>query len=609
MKSGCCFLVAVIVLVLGDSRVGCTYGVRSDFSQDHRTYSWSFLFDHARDTTLDLSWNFLSSVNSIVTKRPDSPDWWQEDGRIDLSLGHDLSSGLNLGAFFLQDRYSAERIRSTTSNAGISSELRFAGVSLVQSLGAEFIENTNDIWPQPHRSDQGISFSQTVWLSPRILNQTRTEISLSQSLLQLKNIPIHKRDMSLFFSRPLGASDADDGRQDSIQIAYQEAWEKKRFYEGNIQRKSLRDLRVSGSRSIGPAMKLEADVDYLYEKDRRYWPDPDSLYYHFLSSSLVADLRLERSLWNRILVEGIYKYMLSEWDYLGEKSDERMEAGDLGGRLSAGITPADSLYLSASVGVTSFFAPASGDFNDRDKLTVLLWGEYVRLLGPYLGMRLEGGFNQFQLTYMSELHSYDNNHDLTYYLSPSFTWRVHRRLTLKQSYSIKANYRYYDYQKASESGPNTLLRQASSSSDVAYQAGEMMTFFAGYTYRYEDQGPLIWRDQWVQKIGFDERTNTISLWLEYGPGGGLSFSPKYTYEQRKSWNHEALEEGGPDETVVKEKKILASRFFRKLISLTLKYLVDQDHYLYLSAAHRLQDETKSTQEIANYVTVSVAWAF
>ncbi len=608
MKSGFCILMGAILLILVNSQPGWTYGVRSDFSQDHRTYSWGFVFDHARDTTSDFSWNFLSSVNSILTKRPDGPDWWQEDGRLDLSLGRDLSSGLNLRAFFLQDRYSAERIRSTTSNAGISSELRFAGLSLVQSLGAEFIENINDAWPQPDRSDRGISLSQSVSFSRRILGRARTEVSVSQSFLQLKKIPIQKRDLDLSFSRPLGVS-AADGTQDSIRIAYQEAWEKKRFFEGNVQRRSLRDLRVSGSRRFGPEMKLEADASYLYEKDRRYWSDPDSLYYHFLSSSLVAELRLEKSLWNRIVVESFYKYMISEWDYLGDESDERMEAGDLGGRLSAGVTPSDSVYLTASVGVTSFFAPASGEFNDRDKLTMLFWGQYVRILSPYLSMRLEGGFNQFQLTYMSELHSYDNSHDLTYYLSPSFTWILHRRLTLTQSYSIKANYRYYDYQKASESGPNALLRRASSSSDVAYRAGERMTFFAGYTYRYEDEGPLIWKDQWVQKIGQDRRTNTISLSVEYRPSGRLSFSPNYTYEQRKSWNHEALEEGGPDQATIKEKRVLGNRFFRKLISLTLKYLVDRDHYIYLSAAHRMQDDTMSAQEISNYVTASLAWVF
>jgi hypothetical protein len=608
VKSGCRILIWAFLLTLSVSRLGWTYGVKSDFSQDHRTYSWSFVFDHSRDAAAGFSLDFLSSVNSTITKRPDGPDWWQEDGRIDFSLGHDVSSRLNLGAFFLQDRYSAEKIRSTTSNAGVSSEFRFAGVTLVQSLGAEFIENTNHTWPQPDRSDRGISLSQSISSSPRILSRARTEVSLSQSFLQLKNIPIQRRNVNLFFSRPLGVS-AASGSQDSIQIGYQEAWEKKRFFEGKVQRRSLRDLRVSGSQRFGPGVKLEADAGYLYEKDRRYWSDPDSLYYRFLSSSLVTELRMEKGLWNKVVLESFYKYMVSEWDYLGDQNDERMEAGDLGGGLSAGITSADSLYLTASIGITSFFAPASGEFNDRDKQTVLLWGQYVRLFGPYLSMRLEGGFNQFQLTYMSEQHSYDNNHDLTYYLSPSFTWILHRRLTLRQSYSVKANYRYYDYQKASESGPNTLLRRASSSSDVAYRASERVTFFAGYTYRYEDEGPLIWKDQWVQKIGQDRRTNSINLSLEYRPWGGLSFSPNYTYEQRKFWNHEALEEGGPDQVTVKEKRVLGNRFFRKLISLTLKYLVDQDHYIYLSAAHRLQDDTMSAQEISNYATVSLAWVF
>ena len=78
----------------------------------------------------------------------------------------------------------------------------------------------------------------------------------------------------------------------------------------------------------------------------------------------------------------------------------------------------------------------------------------------------------------------------------------------------------------------------------------------------------------------------------------------------RSWNMGlSLEEGGPDQATIKEKRVLGNRFFRKLISLTLKYLVDRDHYIYLSAAHRMQDDTMSAQEISNYVTASLAWVF
>ncbi len=556
-----------------------------------------------------LSWNFLSSVNSILTKRSDGPDRLQEDGSVDLSLDYRLTRKLSVGAFFSQDRYSAEKTESTTSNAGISTRLSFAGISWVQSVGAKFIDNQDNTLTQPDRSEQGINFSQTISWSPRILSGAQTDISLSQSLLELKKIPIHKRDLNISFSRCLNSSSDTNCRQDSIQVTYKEAWEKKRFFTGITQKKNRRDVNMSASRGIGLGVKLIADLDYLYDRDRRYSADQDSLYHYLLSSSLVADLRLERKLWERILVEGVYKYLRSEWNYLGEEGDQRMEGGELGGRIAAGLSRADSLYLTASVGVTSFFAPASGQFNDRDKLTVLAWGEYLHIFNSFLDMRLEGGFKNFHLTYMSEQNSYDNNHDQTYFLSPTFTWLPYRKLTVKQSYSIKANYRYYDYEKASESVRNSLLRRASSSSEVVYRYNEKMTFFAGYTYRYEDDGPLIWKDQWVQKISRDQRTNAISLSLDFRPARKFSISPRYTYEERKSWNHEAKEIGEGEEEIVKERRVLENRFLRKSISISLGYLVDQDNRLYLSAAHRLQDETQSSREISDYVAVSVAWMF
>jgi hypothetical protein len=46
-----------------------------------------------------------------------------------------------------------------------------------------------------------------------------------------------------------------------------------------------------------------------------------------------------------------------------------------------------------------------------------------------------------------------------------------------------------------------------------------------------------------------------------------------------------------------------------MISLSIQYLLNQDNYLYLAAAHRLQDETQSKREVSDYVTISFARVF
>lgn len=609
MKRFCYPLIASFLALTFFSQCSYAYGIQCDFSQDHRTYTWNFLFDYAPDTSLDLSWGLESSMNSIITKRSGGPDWLQEDGRIDLKLDYRLTGKISVGSFFSQDIYSSEETRATTSDYGISSEFELAGIRFIQSLGVKMIDRQDSSSTEPEISQQGFGYDQIISASPRILSNSVTQMSVSQSLVELKKIPLQRRELSLAFSKALSDSPIPGSHGDSLRMLYNEGWAKKRFFSGTTQKKNHRDINLNASGGVPLGIRMNLNVDYLRDRDRRYLPERDLLGFYLLSSSLSAELQLEKNFWRRVQVEGFYRYMRSEWDYLGEESDQVMEGGELGGRVEGKISQVDSAYLSASVGVTSYYAPVSGQFNDRDKLTVLVWGEYLHVFSPHLEIRLEGGFKNFHLTYMSEQFSFENNHDQTYVLTPAITWFPHRKLTLRQKYSIKANYRYYDYQKASETGRNSLLRRASSFSDLEFRYSERMTFFAGYSYRYEDDGPLIWKDQWVQRISRDQRINSVSLSLAYRPMRNLTVSPKYTYEERKSWDHEAEETGDAQEKTLRERRLLGNRFFRKMISITLRYLVSQENYLYLSAAHRLQDDTQSRQEISDYITVSIARIF
>jgi hypothetical protein len=286
-----------------------------------------------------------------------------------------------------------------------------------------------------------------------------------------------------------------------------------------------------------------------------------------------------------------------------------MEGGEWGGEVKAEITREDSMYFTTSVGVTSFYAPPlSGQFNDRDVLTILAWGEYLHIFNSYFNLRTEGGFRNFNQLYVSNRLSSNNNHNQTYLFSPTVTWRPNRKLNFKQNYNIQANYIYYDYEKASET-KNKLFRRASSTSEVLYQYNQRIIFSFGYIYKYEDYGQLIWKDQWVQKPSWDRRTNTLNLSIDYQPIKGVSFSPKCTYEKGKSWDHVAEEIGESEGKQGKEKRILTDKFYRNVLSFSLKYYVDKDDYLCFSATHRLQNGRQSKQETSDYATVSVAKVF
>jgi hypothetical protein len=595
-------------------------GLRCDFSQDNRTYIWNLRFDCKRQISPKLSWGASSSLNSTLIKKSilsDNQDRWQEDGRMDLNLDYLLTPRLKIGGLFSQNLNSLEERKVTTSEYGVKSELNLAGVSFIQVLGAKNIDRRLS---ETKRSESGFNYSQTISCSPRILSGSVTQISLNQTTTRLKNIPVLKRDFNLSFSKYLAGSPSAELQRDSLQVAYQEAWAKKKFFVGeitapqiNTQKKNQRALSMCASKNVPLGIKLDFTFDFLSNR-YRYSTDSDTLLHPLLTNNWARSqnlhLGVKREFLQKLSVESFYKYISSKEDYTGDEKDQKMEGGEWGGEVKAEITGADSLRLTASVGVTSFYAPLfSGQFNDRDVLTTLVWGEYLHVFNSYFNFRMEGGFRNFHQLYMSDRLSSNNNHNQTYLMSPTLSWTPNRKLNLSQGYSIQANYIYYDYEKARESDKNKLFRRASSASRIVYKYNRRLILSFDYIYRYEDYGQLIWREQWAQKTSWDRRTNHLTISMDYQPTSKVSFSPKYTYEKRKSWDHVGEEVPGSDGKTGEEKRIPKDKFSRNMISLSIKYSRNNDNYLYFSAAHRLQKGTHTRRETANYVTVSVARVF
>ena len=268
------------------------------------------------------------------------------------------------------------------------------------------------------------------------------------------------------------------------------------------------------------------------------------------------------------------------------------------------ISRSDSLYLTTSVGVSSFYAsPLSDQLNDRDILTFSSWGDYRHVFGPLFSMQVEGGFRNFHQVYISNRLSANNNHNQTYVLSPTLSWRPFFCLQIKQNYNIQANYIYYDYEKSKESTNNRLFRRASSNTNMSYAITPRVDLTFGYTYRYEDYGQLIWRDQWVQKPSWEQRTQTVGFSMAYRPAANISLSPEYSYQIRKSWNHFT------DLVTLKRIRSLSDRYTQNTITVACRYFVSDQDYIRLSAARRVQKSTLSYKEISDYASVSINRTF
>jgi hypothetical protein len=613
------FMILLFSSILSGENVSAS-GLRCDFSQDNRTYIWNLQFDGNRNITPKLSWGLFSLINSTLIKGSalsNRQNWWQENGTIDMSLNYRWVENFKIGGLFSQNLNSLERRKVTTSNYGIISEFNLAGINFIQVLGAAHIDRKLD---EAERSEAGFNYSQTVLFSPQLFSSSATKISLNQTITSLKNTPILEREFDLSFFKYLQDSPASEWEKESLQVAYQEGWAKKKFFAGeitasqiNTQKKNQRVLNLCLSKRIPLGVKLDFAFDFLSNR-YRYSTDSDTLANPLLTDNLASSqnmyLEVRKEFLQRVMLGSFYKYMSSEENYKDDRKDQKMEGGEWGGELKAEIPGGDSLHLTSSVGVTSFYAPPfSGQFNDRDVLTILAWGEYWHIFNPYFNLMLEGGFRNFHQIYISDRLSSNNNHNQTYLLSPTVTWRPNLKLSFKQNYNIQANYIYYDYEKERESTKNRLFRRASSTSEVTYRHNQRLIFSFGYTYKYEDYGQLIWKDQWVQKPSWDRRTNTFNLSLDYQPLNKVIFSPKCSLEKGKSWDHVTDEPTASAGKESKERRILKEKFYRNVLSFSLNYYVDNGNYLTFSVAHRLQNGTQSKQETSDYATVSVARVF
>ncbi|NIN00881.1 MAG: hypothetical protein GTO24_23200 [candidate division Zixibacteria bacterium] len=580
--------------------------LRLDFSHDNRTYVWNTSLDCGRQVGQGLSWGFSGAINSMLIKNSvfsKNQDRWQEDGKVGISLNYALTSRLKIGAAFSQNINSLEKRKVASSEYGITSEYEISSIKFVQVLGGKDIDRRLE---KGARKDVGLNHRLTLSQSPRLFSESATRISFSQTSSRLSNIPLLERDFDIYFTKSLA-------EEDSLEFLYHEGWARKKFYQGDLtdpqistQRRTKRVINLRSSIRVPSDIKVGFDFDFALN-GYRYSGAPASgsaaLTDNSFSSQSVR-LEVQRDFFKRISMRTFYKYDQTEEDYANDQKDQKMKGGELGGGLRFKISQADSLCLTASAGVTSFYTQAvSAHFNDRDILTLFAWGEYLHIFSSIFSLRLEAGFRNFHQVYISDRLSANNNHNQTYVLSPTLFWRPHAKVDFKQNYNIQANYIYYDYEKSMESTRNRLFRRGSSSSSLSYRFLSRVGFVFGYVYRYEDYGQLIWRDQWVQKPSWERRTHSFNFKVNYTPARNLSFSPEYTYEKRRSWDHST------DVTTEKRIRTLRDEFYRNMISVSCKYLVSDRNYISLSGAHRVQKSTLSSKETTDYAAVSVSRIF
>lgn len=571
------------------------------FFQDNLTYTWQERFKYTKVFNPKTKLELKSKANSVLIKSSKEGSYkkrWQENGEVDLRLTYKSSRRLSWGAFLSYDGSSLEGRDVYMQNLGVFADYKiFSKMKLSQSLGFKGIQRK---FGGKRRPDEGYNHLFTLSFTPEFFGSVFS-FNFDQKTDEFKNIPKVKRRMILEYEKVLSSSD-------SLRFYFEKGWSKSKYYQGytservNTQKRSESILKIASSKKIFLGFQIGAGYDfsksqyhYTQEKDTIFDPfriEDNILSFHNLYFNFGKEFL------KRFFLQTMYEYQKGCEDYGDINKNQKMESGEINFELKMKLTSSDSLYLSGSFGVTSFFTPkGSANFSDRDILTKFGHTEYLHLFDPSFDLRVRLGFKNFHQIYISEKLSANNNYNETYILSPVLTFRPNKKTKLSQTYSIQANYITYDYETDTYSPKNKILRRASSTTQIDYSFSKRTDFEFSYVYRYEDYGQLFWRNQWTQRKSWERKTHRVNFGLIYKFTNYITFSPGYTYERKNEWD------------LTRIKKELDYWFYRNMFSISLDYLFKEKNYISFSWTHRFQEAINSTKDEQDFLSLSLDYLF
>jgi hypothetical protein len=587
-----------LVFTLFLSQILYAFNLKLDFSQNNQTYNWNNRLEYLYNKDPKLSWELLFSLNSLLIKEANR-NRWQEDGNLKLKFAYLLKKDFKAGILLNNKMSSLGERKVTSQDYLVTSELNFwQKFKLSQNLGISSLSRKSE---KEKGEENGMNYSLSLGFGPFIWERAEFTLDLGQDIIGLEKIPTQDRNLRFNLQRNLS-------EKDSLNLEYEEGWSKKNFFSGEgsqtyTQRRKERILRLDTTKKIILNLLLKFEYNFLlnnyrYQVEEDTLADPLALRDNSLSSQDYT-LSLNKTFFNRANLEGFYKYLSGEEDYGLKERNQDMESGELGGRLSTKFSSSDSVFVTASMGVTSFYTSPGSFFNDRDILTKILHLEYLHIFSPSFNLKIKTGFKNFHQVYISSQKSANNNYNETYILSPALSWKISPKLGLFQEYQIQANYISYDFQKETESNQNKIFRRASSFTRLSYIPYKRLEGEFSYLYKFEDFGQLLWKDEWVRRPGWERKTQGFGLALRYKPDKSLVFSSEYNYEKRKEWKIYL------DLPTGKEKKVYSYKFYRNFLTFSLDYVTDDRNFLKLLWTIRAQREMERKEEISNFITVSL----
>jgi len=581
-----------------------------DFSQNREIYQWGdslvwepsiggktpFLLVNKSATTL-----FKESI--LLDRR----DRWQEDYRTRLEWRFTKKRNFGLTSVFENDYSSLEERLVVENSVGLLAWLQPTPGLTLENTGAFITANRNNSGRE-NRANGFHAISEARY-NHRFSRSSALDVAYTQDLKILPDIPV-----TGFSGR---ASFFDNGRQDSIGLSWIGEYQNSKYFTTTQSFESIsrQQKTVTGAHLVlsfqpmtDTRVKLLSNLDYRQFEYSHTGTDITAASGGLLgsnNSTSAFDYKLSanRVMFRKAVLETHYQYRETVEDYGSLSADQKTKTGEVRFGLKVHPTVDDSVWAEVIFSLTSYISgKASSFFSDRDRTLQLYSAGVMHRINSAMSLRVDGSYRDYHQTYVSGTLSANNNHNKTYVLTPAVDWNPEPWLAITNSFLLHANYVWYDHEKTVSSERNTLFRRAQWKSDYRLIVSRKLTIEPSYTYKYEDFGQLLWRDQWAQKTNWDRRTHLPELEFFYRAWYWLRINPSFTYEHKKSWEF-VLSDRGVIERVEKE------TFKRTKVSFAVDYTPSLRTKVSFAVQRRVQKSSIYGDDKTNQFVVSAHRVF
>jgi hypothetical protein len=590
----------LLALILGASVQASEFGLT--FDRDNRTYRWNNFLRYTSAAGPRLQARARGDLSKVLIKKaPGSSgsDRWQD--HVDLSAGLDLkiNEWSSLGLDLSGERSSLNRGEIITREGLLTSSVTVTPlkrVSLAGTLGGKLDQKEQS---DLDSREDGLSYGLSGTWEP-VVSGTRAVLEAALSGDRLSAGHNASRTLAGTIERPLpGGSRVTlsfDDRLDARTNLFGPAGET----ELKRQERIFRNVNLS----VETPLPLDHHLHLtLSSSDRRIeyslpqGPDDEVARQNSRKTVQGFTARLQRRPAESWSFSSDVSLEQGRHDFGRDINDEDVEEIFWGARISAGLSPKDSVEIAGQVARSSFDPPHPDNFNQRDSFTSALKVTHRRRFSDALQLTTEAVVNLTHLVYLRSQRSANNNWTRNYGLRPSVRIRPWSFLTINQSFGISANYTEYDFDDLFTDIRSNIFRQARATSDIRYRPGRDVELTFNYTYRVEDFGRLIREDRWVEILSWDKSYQNFDLSAAYPLFSGLMIIPNLGYSRRREYEHR---QGG---------RHFKSRLISKRIGLAGRYRLRADGGVTFSMSRSVENATDIPERTFDRLQLTIQQIF